>query len=84
VIERRDFGSEAAGVRIGDGSLYDWFVEEIVAAENAQEMVEELEAAMRLLKVVRQQRRFSGLTVAAFEAVARERAARRPRRRGRS
>jgi len=72
VIERHDFGVKGTGVRIGDGSLYDWFVEEILAADDPQERVEELETAMRLLQTVRQTRRFAAVAEAAFDEAARE------------
>jgi hypothetical protein len=68
-------------VRIGDGSLYDWFVEEIAAAQDPEQMVEELDAAMALLKQVRERRRFAGLAATAFDAVAREQVGKRPRKR---
>jgi len=72
VIERHDFGGRGVGVRIGDGSLYDWFVEEILAAEDPEERVEELETAMRLLQSVRQTRRFAAMAEAAFDEATRE------------
>jgi hypothetical protein len=77
-----DFGAKGAGVRIGDGSLYDWFVEEILAADDPQERVEELETAMRLLQSVRQARRFAAVAEAAFDEATRE-LRERPRRRRR-
>jgi hypothetical protein len=81
VIERHDFGARGLGVRIGDGSLYDWFVEEILAAEDPEGRVEELETAMRLLQSVRQTRRFAAVAEAAFDEATRElNQARRPRR----
>jgi hypothetical protein len=79
VIERHDIGARGAGVRIGDGSLYDWFVEEILAADDPEERVEELETAMRLLQTVRQTRRFAAVAEAAFDEARRE--TRRRRRR---
>jgi hypothetical protein len=83
VIERYEHGVRGAGVRIGDGSLYDWFVEEILAADDPEERVEELETAMRLLQSVRQTRRFAALAEAAFDEATRE-LSRRPRGRPRS
>jgi hypothetical protein len=81
VIERMDSGATGMGVRIGDGSLYDWFVEEILAADDPKERVEELETAMRLLQSVRQARRFAAVAEAAFDEAARELG--QPRRRSR-
>ena len=72
MIERHEFGGRGAGVRIGDGSLYDWFVEEILTAEDPGERVEELETAMRLLQSVRQTRRFAAMAEAAFDEATRE------------
>jgi hypothetical protein len=83
VIERMDSGVSGAGVRIGDGSLYDWFVEEILAADDPEERVEELETAMKLLHGVRRMRRFAALAEAAFDEAARE-LRQRPKRRART
>jgi len=84
VIERMESGEMGmTGVRIGDGSLYDWFVEEILAADDPEERVEELETAMRLLQSVRQARRFAAVAEAAFEEATRE-LSKRPRRRRRA
>jgi hypothetical protein len=82
VIERMEYGATGLGVRIGDGSLYDWFVEEILAADDPAERVEELETAMRLLQSVRQARRFAAVAEAAFDEATRElgRRRRRPRK----
>ena len=50
------------GVRIGDGSLYDWVVEEILmggAAPEESVPEEEVEWAMQLLATARAERRLS-------------------------
>ena len=72
MIERQGYGVPGAGVRIGDGSLYEWFVEEILAADDPEVRVAELETAMRLLQSVRQTRRFAAVAEAAFDQAARE------------
>lgn len=85
MIERERQGS--GGVRIGDGSLYDWFVEEMAeAAAPAPDEPEdelEVEAAMELLAGLRHRRRYTALAEAAFDEVARE-MAEPPRRRRRT
>lgn len=83
MIEQQSYGTAATGVRIGDGSLYDFFVEEIASIEEGEETVAELESAMALLKELRQRRRFAGVAEAAFDEVLREQATkrRRPRKR---
>jgi hypothetical protein len=83
VIERRGYGVMGAEVEVGDGSLYDWFVEEILAADDPEARVEELETAMRLLQSVRRTRRFAGVAEAAFDEAAREVRRLRQRRRRR-
>ena len=80
MIERDD---GTAGERRGAGSLYDWFTEEILSADDPEERVEELETAMRLLQSVRKTRRFAQVAEAAFDQAMRElqRGRKRQRRR---
>jgi hypothetical protein len=82
VIERQNFGGSSSGVRIGEGSLYDWVVEEIVTADEAA-LVDDAdsEVALQLLGLVRERRPFMALVEAAFDQTI---AADRPRRTRRS
>jgi hypothetical protein len=85
VIERQNFGGSSSGVRIGEGSLYDWVVEEIVTANEAELAVDaDTEVALQLLGLVRERRRssFQGLVEAAFDqAIAADRTRRTRRHR---
>jgi len=84
VIEQAIAG-RGQGVRIGDGSLYDWVVEEILAGGEAPLEIapeEDVEWAMQLLAYARAERRRSiTQTVdAVFEAAHRRLLQRRRRR----
>jgi len=81
VIEQRSEGRGMTGVRIGDGSLYDGIVEQILGGGEvavAGDGEEDVEWAMQLLASARAGRRraITRTVEAAFEEVAR-----RPRRR---
>jgi hypothetical protein len=84
VIAQERQGREGSGVRIGEGSLYDWVVEEIAdaAAPEGDISEEEVEAAVALLAGLRRPGRFTAMAEAAFDDMARE-MARRPRKRRR-
>jgi hypothetical protein len=90
VIEQRKFGT-TAGVRIGDGSLYDWAIEEILSGggEAGDRMSQEkdggLEMAEQMLAELRKHRVFTRVVETAFDEAERElRRRSRPRRRSRA